>query len=60
MSFFTSCMKFYEASEKNGDKPDKFKFREGSKPGDSTTLHAIEQLFMALVLLRTETIGVAK
>ena len=46
-----SDMKFYETSTKNGDEPDKCKFREGSKPGGSTKLHAIEQLFMFLVWL---------
>ena len=45
-------MKFYEAYKKNRDELDKCKFREGSKPGGSTKLHVIEQLFMFLVWLR--------
>ena len=47
-----SDMRFYETFKKNGDEPDKCKFREGSRPSGSTKLHAIEQLFMFLVWLR--------
>ena len=45
-------LKYNEASKKASDEPEKCKFKEGSKPGMSSKLDVIEQLFMFLVWLR--------